>query len=320
MKYARIAGTGAYLPKNVVTNQDLEEKVETSHDWIVERTGIHSRHISDETETTSVMAYNATLQALENAKVAKEDIDVIIVATSTPDMMMPCAACLLQAKLGLPGVPAFDVVAACSGFVYALSIADSYIRSGLYKTVLVVGAEHMSSAIDWDDRRTCILFGDGAAATILQASDEPGIMSTHIHADGSYGDLLYANSGLPGLRKDGPGPYIVMQGREVFKFAVNTLDSMVDETLTANNLKKEDIDWLIPHQANLRIIAATAKKLNMSMDKVVVTVHEQGNTSAASVPLALHAAIEDGRVKRGDKLLLEAFGGGITWGSALIQY
>lgn len=322
MSFARIAGTGSYLPERIMTNQDLEKMVDTSDQWIRERTGIQQRHIASNGQTAVDLAEVAARRALEASGGSIEDVDLIIFATSTPDKLFPGSACLLQARLDIHGCPAFDIQAVCSGFVYALSVADKFIRTGTSKKVLVVGAEIFSRIIDWTDRGTCVLFGDGAGAVVLEASEQAGILSTHIHADGRYQDLLHVPCGI-GVDyerfKAGHG-YVEMKGNEVFKVAVNTLGSIVDETLAANNLNKSDIDWLVPHQANLRIIAATARKLHLSMDQVVVTVDKHGNTSAASIPLALDTAVRDGRIKRGDTLLLEAFGGGFTWGSALIRY
>ncbi len=322
MNYSRIIGTGGYLPEKVITNHDLEKMVETSDQWITDRTGIKKRHIAAENETTCDLAEHAARQAIEAAGISPEDIDLIIIATTTPDRVFPSTACLLQERLGIRGCAAFDLQAVCTGFVYALGVADKFIRSGSHRCALVIGAETLSRIIDWTDRGTCILFGDGAGAVILGASEEPGILSTHLHADGQYKDLLSTTGGISeGFTNDIDGSvYITMQGNEVFKMAVNTLGRIVDETLAANNMQKSDIDWLVPHQANIRIINATAKKLKMSMDHVVVTVQEHGNTSAASVPLALNEAVRDGRIKRGETLLLEAFGGGFTWGSALLRY
>lgn len=320
MIYSRIAGTGSYLPEKVLTNHDLEKMVETSDQWITERTGIKKRHIVADDETTTDLAYQAALKALEAADITKNDIDLIIVATTTPTRIFPSTASLLQEKLGIGGCPAFDIQAVCTGFVYALTVADKFIKAGGVNNVLVIGAEAFSRIIDWTDRNTCVLFGDGAGAVVLQASQEPGILSTHIHSDGNFNQLLHVSTG-PGSRDfNEDTAYVDMQGNEVFKVAVRTLSTIVDETLEANNMDKKDVDWLIPHQANIRIIAATARKLNMSMDHVVVTVDEHGNTSAASIPLALDVAVRDGRIKRGETLLFEAFGGGFTWGSALIQY
>jgi len=317
MTYSRIAGTGSYLPAKVLTNADLERMVETSDEWIVARTGIRQRHIAAEGEFTSDLAEQASRRAIDAAGIRPQDIDLIIVATTTPDRIFPSAACLLQSKLGISGCPAFDVQAVCSGFVYALATADQFIKSGAVKCALVVGAETISRITDWTDRSNCILWGDGAGAVILQASDAPGIISTHLHADGSYSHLLQVAGGpLQG----GADPSIEMEGNAVFKIAVNTLDAIVDETLEANGMEKGDVDWLVPHQANIRIIQATARKLGMGMERVVVTVGEHGNTSAASIPLALDTAVRDGRIKRGETLLMEAFGGGFTWGSVLLKY
>lgn len=315
--YSRIAGTGGYLPERILTNANLEQMVETSDQWILERTGISKRHIMADDETTSTMAENASRQALEAAELTPKDLDLIIVGTATPDRTFPSTACILQNRLGVAGFPAFDISATCAGFIYGLSIADQYIKSGMVKNALVIGAESLSRLIDWTDRSTCVLFGDGAGAVILQAADEPGIYSTHIHANGSYNDLLYAANHIGELKEP---PYIKMRGNEVFKIAVKTLNDIVDETIQHNNIDKSQIDWLIPHQANLRIIAATAKKLNLPMERVILTVQDQGNTSAASIPLALNQGVRDQRIKRGETLLLEAFGAGLTWGSALIRY
>ncbi len=311
MTYSRIIGTGSYLPEKVLTNEELSKTVDTTDDWIVERTGIHQRHIVAEDQTTCDLAEQAALRAIEAANIQANDIDLIIFATTTPDRIFPSTACLLQQRLGIKQCPAFDVQAVCTGFMYALDIADRFIKTHGAKRALVIGAESFSRIIDWTDRGTCILFGDGAGAVIIEASEEPGILSSHIHADGDYNSLLHVPQGEA---------YVEMQGNEVFKMAVKTLGRIVDETLEANNLQKTDIDWLIPHQANIRIIQATAKKLGMSMDRVVVTVDKHGNTSAASVPLALDHAVRSGKIKRGELLLLEAFGGGFTWGSALVKF
>ncbi len=321
-KFSRIIGTGGYLPDKVLTNADLEKMVETTDQWIIERTGIRKRHIAAEGEATCDLAERASRRAIEAAGVDVDSIDLIIVGTTTPDRVFPSTACLLQERLGIHGCPAFDVQAVCTGFIYALTVADKFIRTGGAKRALVVGAETLSRITDWTDRGTCVLFGDGAGAVILDASDEPGILSTHVHADGQYKDLLTVTAGVSqGYEQIKNGTaYMTMEGNEVFKVAVNTLGDIVDETLDYNGLQKSDVDWLVPHQANIRIIAATAKKLKMPMDRVVVTVDEHGNTSAASVPLALDVAVRDGRIKRGDTLLLEAFGGGFTWGSALVKY
>ena len=316
MIYSRIAGTGSYLPEKLLTNADLEEMVDTTEEWIFTRTGIRERHIVADNENTSDLAYHAAINAIAAAGINAQTIDLIIIATSTPDDVFPSTACTLQAKLGIAGSPAFDIQAVCSGFVYALSIADNFIKAGAAKCALVIGAETFSRITDWTDRSNCILWGDGAGAVIMQASAEVGIISTHLHADGNYVKMLH----VPRKSKEHPKETILMEGNAVFKMAVNTLDSIVDETLNANGMQKSDIDWLVPHQANIRIIQATAKKLNMSMDKVVTTVEKHGNTSAASIPLALDVAVRDGRIKRGEIILMEAFGGGFTWGSALIKY
>ena len=320
-RYSRIAGTGGYLPETVRTNDDIARMVATSNEWILERTGIYSRHIAAPHETASSMAEIASRRAIVASGWGADDIDLIVLATSSPDRVFPSAACLLQQRLNIRNCASFDVQAACSGFIFALSVADQYIRAGNAKCVLVVGSEINSRLVDWSDRTTCILFGDGAGAVVLEASDEPGIMSTHISSDGQYKDLLY----LPYPSREKVGNldeerYIKMQGNDVFKIAVNTLGKIVDETLAANNLEKSDIDWLVPHQANIRIITATAKKLKMPMERVVCTIETQGNTSSASVPLALNEAVRDGRIQRGHTVLMEAFGGGFAWGSALVRY
>ncbi|MDC0482568.1 ketoacyl-ACP synthase III [Gammaproteobacteria bacterium] len=306
--YSKIIGTGGYLPKKILTNKDLESIVDTTDEWILERTGIKQRHIAEENETTSSMATQASLDAINSAGIKESDIDLIIVATTTPDQIFPSTACIVQNKLNIKA-PAFDVQAACTGFIYALSIADNYIKTGMNKNVLVIGAEKYSNLLDWSDRSTCVLFGDGAGAVVLSAQSKEGIISSHIHADGQYNDLLSVENS-----------HIKMKGNEVFKVAVNTLSKLVDETLTKNNMKKSDIDWLVPHQANLRIIKAAAKKLSMPIDNVVVTVDNHANTSAASIPLALNEAVKDGRIKSDQVILLEAFGSGFTWGSVLLRY
>jgi len=322
VSYSRIAGTGSYLPEKTLTNAELETMVDTSDEWIRSRTGIEERHIAADGQYTVDLAEQAALRAMEAAGKTKDDIDLIIVGTTTADRVFPSTACLLQQRLDIHGCTAFDVQAVCTGFVYALGIADKFIRTDSAKCALVIGAETLSRIIDWKDRNTCVLFGDGAGAVVLEKSDEVGILSTHLHADGEYESLLTVNYGVSTGKDqilEGAGG-IQMKGNEVFKMAVNTLGRIVDETLAHNNMEKSDIDWLVPHQANIRIINATAKKLKMSTDRVVVTVNKHGNTSAASVPLALDTAVRDGRIKRGDMLLLEAFGGGFTWGSALIKY
>ena len=320
--YSKIIGTGRYLPEQVLTNADLEKIVDTTDQWIQERTGIKQRHKAADGQYTSDLSYEASIKALEAAGLEASDLDLIIVGTTTPDLIFPSTACFLQSKLGCLGIGAFDVNAACSSFMYGLSVADQYIKSGTHKRILVVGAETLTRIVNWEDRTTAVLFGDGAGAVIIEASDEPGILSTHIHANGDHADLLTTNKGPSrGMDDKKTGPIaIMMKGNEVFKVAVRTLGRIVDETLEHNNMEKSDIDWLVPHQANLRIITATAKKLKMNMSQVVVTVDQTGNTSAATVPMALDVAIRDGRIKRGQTLLLEAFGGGFTWGSALIRY
>ena len=312
---SRIAGTGSYLPTKILSNKDLETMVDTTDEWIFTRTGIRQRHISASDEMTSDLAAHAAKKAIASAGINAADIDLIIVATTTPDKVFPSVATMVQRKLGISNnCPALDMQAVCSGFVYGLSTADNFIKAGASKCVLVIGADTMSKITDYTDRGNCILWGDGAGAVILQASQEPGVISTHLHANGNYENMLH-------VPRNAEGPdTIVMEGNAVFKMAVNTLDQIVDETLAANNMQKSDIDWLVPHQANIRILKATAKKLDMAMDKVVVTVDKHGNTSAASIPLALDVTVQDGRIKRGDVILMEAFGGGFTWGSALIKY
>ena len=322
MIYSRIAGTGGFLPEKVLTNKDLEKMVDTTDQWIRERTGISKRHVAGDGETTCDLAEQAARRAMLAAGKGPADIDLIVVATTTPDQIFPSTACLLQSRLDIHGCPAFDVQAVCTGFIYALGVADNFIRAGSARCALVVGAETFSRIIDWNDRQTCVLFGDGAGAVVIEAAEEPGIVCTHLHADGDYANLLQVPHGVSkgyNLVQEG-GAYVEMRGNEVFKMAVTTLGRIVEETLEANGLKKTDVDWLIPHQANIRIINATAKKLRMPMERVVVTVAEHGNTSAASVPLALDTAVRDGRIRRGDTLLMEAFGGGFTWGSALVKY
>jgi 3-oxoacyl-[acyl-carrier-protein] synthase-3 len=320
--YSRIIATGSALPDRVLTNADLEKFVDTSDEWIHSRTGIRQRHIAAEGQTTGDLAFLAAQRALETAGVKASDLDLIILGTTTPDIIFPSTACLVQHRLGANGCAAFDVNAACSGFVYALGIADKFIRSGQSKKVLVIGAETLTRMIDWNERETCVLFGDGAGAVVLEASSEPGIYATCLHADGGFKELLWNPVGVSTGFTDEPnhGVRIKMSGREVFKVAVKTLDSLVEETLKAAGMEASQLDWLIPHQANLRIIEATAKRLNMSMDNVIVTVDQHANTSSGSVPLALDHAVRSGKVQRGQNLLLEAFGGGFTWASALLRY
>ena len=320
--YARIAGTGRGLPERILTNQDLEKMVETSDEWIRSRTGIERRHIVSDDETNLDLCERAARNAMEMAGVGPADIDFVIVGTTSPDQVFPNMGCLLQQRLGISGPPALSIEAACTGFIYALNITEKFIRTGAAKCALVVGGETLSRMVDWTDRSTCVLFGDGAGAVVLKASEEPGIISTHLHADGQYADLLYFPSGVSKKPQDfhARRDYIQMKGNEVFKVAVTKLGEIVVEALAANNMTGGDIDWLIPHQANLRIIEATARKLKMPMEKVVLTVQDHGNTSTASVPMALDVAVRDGRIKRGQMLMLEAFGGGFTWGAALIKY
>jgi len=316
--HSRILGTGSYLPEKVVTNFDLEKMVDTTDEWIRTRTGIERRHLAADGETTVDLAEFAARRALDAAGIAPGDVDFIAFGTTTPDLVFPNCGVLLQARLGCRNVPAFSVETACAGFMYALSIADKYVRCGEAQRALVIGAETLSRITDWSDRSTAVLFADGAGAVVLGPSGEPGVLSTHLHADGQYKDLLYCGSGVS--RGFGPKLAITMSGNEVFKVAVTKLGQAVDEALAANGLDRSALDWLVPHQANIRIIQATARKLDMPMERVIVTVQEHGNTSAASVPLALDVAVRDGRIKRGELLLLEAFGGGFTWGSALVRY
>jgi 3-oxoacyl-[acyl-carrier-protein] synthase-3 len=320
--YSRIAGTGSYLPEKIVTNADLERLVDTSDEWIRSRTGIKQRHVAAEGETTTDLAEHAARRALADAGVTAQDIDLICVGTTTPDLVFPNVGTLLQDRLGSHGCPAFSLEAACTGFVYALSVADKFVRLGEAKCALVVGAETLTRIVDWSDRGTCVIFGDGAGAVVLQPSNEPGIISTRLHSDGKYKDLLLypdgVSKGFKLVREGKAG--VQMKGNEVYKVAVNTLGQLVMETLAVNGMSKDQLDWLIPHQANIRIIEAIAKRLDLPMERVIVTIGTQANTSAASVPLALDTGIRDGRVKRGQLLLLEAFGGGFTWGSALVRY
>ena len=319
---ARIIGCGSYLPAKAVTNHDLAQKVDTSDEWIVERTGIRSRHIAAEGETTADLATAAAMAALADAGVRGQDVDLIVLATATPDNTFPATATRVQQRIGMTGGAAFDVQAVCSGFIYALSVADNFIKAGQAKTALVIGAETFSRILDWEDRETCVLFGDGAGAVVLRAEEQPGtnrdsgILSTHLHSDGQHYELLYVDGGASSTQTVG---YLRMKGREVFRHAVTNLAAVVGEALEANNLQASDLDWLIPHQANRRIIEGTAKKLGMGLERVVVTVDRHANTSAASIPLALSAAKSDGRIKTGDLVLLEAMGGGFTWGAALVR-
>jgi 3-oxoacyl-[acyl-carrier-protein] synthase-3 len=318
-RYSKIAGTGSYLPEQLVTNLDLEERVDTTDAWIRTRTGIRERHIAAPDEQTSDLALHAARGALEAAGIAAADVDLIIVATTTPDMVFPSTACILQDKLGCKGGAAFDVQAVCSGFVYALAIADRMIVSGMARNALVVGAEIYSRILDWKDRGTCVLFGDGAGAVVLVPAERPGILSSHLHADGSHRQMLC----VPGSVANGAvsgRPLLHMDGQAVFKFAVRVLAEVAHEALRANDLRTEDIDWVIPHQANERIIEATAKKLAIPMERVVTTVDRHANTSAASIPLALHEAVRDGRIQAGQRVLLLGVGGGFTWGSVLLQW
>jgi 3-oxoacyl-[acyl-carrier-protein] synthase-3 len=321
MKYSKFLGTGSYLPEKILTNFDMEKMVDTSNEWIIERTGIHSRHKAEEHETAVYMAEKAAEKAMDAAGITAKDIDMIVIATTTPEKMFPSTACLLQQRLGIAGCPAFDLnSAACAGFMYGLSIADQYIKTGAIKNALVIGSEMMSRVVDWNDRTTCVLFGDGAGAVVVGASDEPGILSTHLHADGTHKDVLFLPITVGRPMDVEAALYVQMKGNQLFKLAVNILGDLFDETLAANNMQKTDVDWLIPHQANIRIIEAMAKKLELPMDRVAITLNEQGNTSSASIPLALDKTIRNGQIKRGDMLLLEGFGGGLAWGSALVKY
>jgi 3-oxoacyl-[acyl-carrier-protein] synthase-3 len=317
--YSRISGTGSYLPEKILTNADLEKMVDTSDQWIVERTGIRSRHLAAEDQDTCDLAEMAARRALDAAGIEASELDLIIIGTTTPDRVFPSTACLLQARLGNHGAMAFDVQAVCSGFIYALSIADQFIKTGTFKRALVIGADTFSRLVDWTDRNTCVLFGDGAGAVVLEASSEAGILSSHLHADGAYKDMLTVPAKIAQGRLHNDG-FTKMQGNEVFKFAVKVLSNVVKEALAANKLEGSDIDWLVPHQANLRIIKATAKKLKLPMERVVLTVSEHGNTSAASIPLALDVAVRDGRIQRGQTLLLEGVGGGFTWGAVVLKF
>jgi len=318
--YSKIIGTGSYLPARVLTNFDLEKMVDTSHDWIFSRSGIVERHVAADDELTSDLALQASLRAIKAAGISANEIDLVIVATTSPDQIFPSTACILQDKLGIKNCgAAFDMQAVCGGFVYALNTADLYIRGGQARTALVVGAEVLSRMLDWNDRTTCVLFGDGAGAVVLRASDTPGIVASKLHADGSHRGMLKADGNIRNGAVQGD-PFIKMDGKAVFKFAVKVLSEVVEEVLEENNLQGSDIAWLVPHQANIRIMEATAKKLGLSMDNVIVTVATHGNTSAASIPLALDVAVRDGRIKAGQNILLEAVGGGFTWGAVLIRW
>ncbi|HEU0220000.1 MAG TPA: beta-ketoacyl-ACP synthase III [Gallionella sp.] len=318
--HSKIIGTGSYLPAKTLTNFDLEKIVETSHDWIVSRSGIHERHIAADNELTSDLALQASRRAIEAAGIGADEIDLIIVATTSPDQIFPSTACILQDKLGIKNCgAAFDMQAVCGGFVYALNTADLYIRGGQARTALVVGAEVLSRILDWTDRTTCVLFGDGAGAVVLQASETPGILASKLHADGRHRDMLKADGTIRNGEVQGD-PFVKMDGQAVFKFAVKVLSEVVEEVLAENHLQGTDIDWLVPHQANIRIMEATAKKLGLNMANVIVTVAHHGNTSAASIPLALDTAVRDGRIKAGQNILLEAVGGGFTWGAVLIRW
>lgn len=316
--YSRIAGTGAYLPERVLTNFDLEKMIDTTDEWIRTRTGIERRHLAADDQATSDLSEQACRAALDAAGMAPADIDLVVVGTCTPDLVFPNVACLLQERMGMSGT-AFSIEAACSGFVYSLSVADKFIRAGQARRALVCGAEVMSRIIDWTDRETCVLFGDGAGAVVLEASEEAGILYTDLGADGRYRNLLYADSGVSRVKEEGAAA-LVMKGNEVFKVAVRTLGRMVDRVLADNGLEQGQIDWFVPHQANLRIISATARRLGLPMERVVLTVRDHGNTSAASIPLAFDTAVRDGRIQPGDLVLMEAFGGGFTWGASLVRY
>jgi len=318
--YSRIIGTGSYYPSEIRTNAHLEQMIDTTDEWITDRTGIKERRLIGKDETAATMGTEASLKALEAAGIDKHSLDMIVCATTSGRYSLPSTACEIQKSLGIDNIPAFDVAAACAGYCYALSVADQYIKSGMAKRILVIGTDCLSRLIDPKDRSMVILFGDAAGATIIEACEEPGILSTHINAAGSYGDLLQVGNPTRGDEQSVHENWGVMKGNEVFKVAVTKLSEVVEQTLAANNMKKSELDWLVPHQANFRIIKATAKKLDMSMDHVVLTLEQYGNTSAATVPTALDTAIRDGRIKRGQNLLLEAFGGGFAWASALVKY
>ena len=318
MIWSRIIGTGSYLPPKVVTNDDLARQMDTTDEWIRTRTGIRQRHIAEPSQTSSDLGVEASRAALAAARIAPQEIDLIVVATATPDYIFPSTACIMQAKLGIKGCAAFDIQAVCSGFVYALAIVDKMIRAGQHRCALIVGAEVYSRILDWNDRGTAVLFGDGAGAVILRADSKPGIMASALHADGSYGDILSVPGNVCGGKIVG-SPFLQMDGQAVFKFAVKVLDEVGRETLAMCGLTPADVDWLIPHQANVRILEATARKLGIDLSKLIVTVDRHGNTSAASVPLALDLAIRDGRIKPGHKIMLQGVGGGFTWGASLVE-
>ena len=319
MTYSRIAGTGSYLPKRVVTNRELEDRIDTSDDWIVSRTGIQARHVAADDELTSDLAVHAARAAMASAGITADDVDLIIVATTTPDMVFPSTACLVQAKLGVTRGAAFDVQAVCTGFIYGLSIADKLVACGQHKCALVIGAEVFSRILDWNDRRTCVLFGDGAGAVVLKTSDTPGILSSHLHADGSQSHILRVPGGIAGGELRG-SPFLEMDGQSVYRVAVKSLSECAQEALDKNNLKASALDWYVPHQANIRIINTLADKVGVPKEKVVITLASQGNTSAASVPLALDAAVKDGRIKPADLVMLQGVGGGMTWGTVLLRW
>ena len=319
MTYSRIIGTGGYIPEQVLSNSDLEAMVETTDEWIMKRVGVRERHIvGNSTDNTSTMAVEAAKRAIEMAEMDPQDIEMIVVGTATPEYYFPSTACLVQRHVNIKAdIPALDLNAACAGFIYGLSVADQYIRSGAVKSALVIGAEALTRLVDWTDRGTCILFGDGAGAVVLKADEKPGILKTLLHSNGHYSDLITANSSI---WDDDQSPYLKMRGNEVFKVAVTKLGEIVDETIKASGIQKSDIDWLIPHQANMRIIQATARRLNLPLERVILTIEKHGNTSAASIPLALDDAVRKGKIKKGETLLLEAFGAGLAWGSALVEY
>ena len=322
MIYSKIAGTGKYLPDRILTNKDLEEIVDTSDDWIKSRTGVEKRHIASDDQSTSDLAYEATKIAIRSSSINLNEIDLIIVGTCTPDLVFPNTATLVQEKLGIGGCPAFSLETACSGFIYAAAVADKFIKLGEAKCALVIGADCLSRLLDWTDRSTCVLFGDGAGAVILKPSSESGIISCHLGSDGQYKDLLcYPIGPSKDLHKAGSSDAkLLMSGNEVFKVAVRTLGKLAEKTLRDNNIDQEKLDWLVPHQANRRIIEATAKRLKLPLSKVILTVQDHGNTSSASIPMALDVGIEDGRIQRGQLILMEGFGGGFTWGSILMRY